>query len=403
MKFAVKKIAMRTLLAGVLASVMLTPCLAATSLSFHDVSAETDAWCYTQIVKAAEVGLMNGYGNGVFGKNDPVTRGQMVQVLYNYYGEDHGTDSGLPDVPSSAWYAKAVAWASGEGIVSGYPDGAFRPNAPLTREQMVTVLYNLAGRPNVDGSVLTCFRDRAQVADYAADSFAWALSNEIISGTDADALSPRGIATRAQTAVILVRYLERVEGIRFPDVTAPAQPEQSELLSVGKRGDYPTSGDASAPNANGFCTQANVEVAGAQLRYEAIPYINAFLAEHADLKAAAGTASWDTAMHWVTTDEQEEYTLLRAKEAYACFADERPDGSGILSGENLYRGAGEADTVVKAWANSKAHAAVMLDAGYQDVTVCVASCRGVWVMTVWSDEDLAAVKTYAPNNYFLTE
>ena len=65
MKFAVKKIAMRTLLAGVLASVMLTPCLAATSLSFHDVSAETDAWCYTQIVKAAEVGLMDGY----FGKN----------------------------------------------------------------------------------------------------------------------------------------------------------------------------------------------------------------------------------------------------------------------------------------------------------------------------------------------
>ena len=84
MKFAVKKIEMRTLLAGVLASVMLTPCLAATSLSFHDVSAETDAWCCTQIVKAAEVGLMNGYGNGVFGKNDPVTRGQMVQILYNY-------------------------------------------------------------------------------------------------------------------------------------------------------------------------------------------------------------------------------------------------------------------------------------------------------------------------------
>ena len=232
MKFAVKKIAIRTLLAGVLASVMLTPCLAATSLSFHDVSAETDVWCYTQIVKAAEVCLMNGYGNGVFGKNDPVTRGQIVQVLYNYYGEDRGTDSGFPDVPSSAWYAKAVAWASGEGIVSGYPDGAFRPNAPLTREQMVTVLYNLAGRPDVDGSVLTCFRDRAQVADYAADSFAWALPNEIISGTDADTLSPRSTATRAQTAVILVRYLERVEGTRFPDVTVPAQPEQSELRWV---------------------------------------------------------------------------------------------------------------------------------------------------------------------------
>lgn len=402
MKFAIKKIAMRTLLTGVLAGVMLTPCLAATNLSFHDVSAETDAWCYTQIVKATEVGLMNGYGNGVFGKNDSVTRGQMAQILYNYYGEDCGTDSGFSDVSSSAWYAKAVAWASGEEIVSGYPDGAFRPNAPLTREQMATVLYNLADRPGVDSSVLSRFRDCTQVADYTADSFAWALSNKIISGTDTDTLSPRGIATRAQTAVILVRYLECVEGIRFPDVTVPTRPEPSELPSVGKRGDYPTSGDASAPNANGFCTKANVEIAGAQLRYETIPYINAFLAKHADLKNTAD-ASWDTAMHWVTTDEQEEYTLLRAKEAYTCFADKRPDGSGILSGENLYRGTGEADTVIKAWANSKTHAAVMLDAGCQDVTVCVASCRGVWVMTVWSDEDLAAVKTYAPNNYFLTE
>ena len=396
--------------------------------SFADVSPTRDAWCYTQVMQASEAGLMNGYGSSLFGKNDPITRGQMVQILYNYYGENCGTNSGFSDVPSSAWYAKAVTWASKKGVASGYSNGTFGPNNKLTREQMVTILYNVAGRPATNASALAQFNDRGQVAAYAVNGFSWAVSNKVVSGTSNTTLSPCGTATRAQVAVILIRYLENVEDVQFPDVNGgstqpveptptptPTKPDASNsqnsdgttnaayvnsLCDVGKSNDYPTTGDASSPNANGFYTKANVDISGAKLQYDVIPYVNAFLAKHAELKETSTVAPWDTTMHWVTSDEQEEYTLLRAKEACSYFEHKRPDNTGILSSENLYRGNSGAEVVIKAWENSSGHAATMLSAGYTDTTTCVASCNGVWVMTLWADNMPVWVKTFASNNYY---
>ena len=391
--------------------------------SFADVSPTRDAWCYTQVMQASEAGLMNGYGSSLFGKNDPITRGQMVQILYNYYGEDCGTNSGFSDVPSSAWYAKAVTWASKNGVVSGYSNSTFGPNNQLTREQMVTILYNVAGRPATNTSALAQFNDRGQVAAYAANGFSWAVSNKVVSGTSNTTLSPRGTATRAQVAVILIRYLENVEGVQFPDVNGgsvqpveptptPTKPDASNsqnsdgttnaayvnsLCDVGKSNDYPTTGDASSPNANGFYTKANVDISGAKLQYDVIPYVNAFLAKHPDQI----DETWDVTAHWVTTDEQEEYTLLRAKEAYSYFEHARPDGSDIISGENLYRGNSGAEVVIKAWENSSGHASIMLNAGCKNKTICVASCNGVWVMTIWGDINYQFVLKTASNNYFV--
>ena len=398
--------------------------------SFADVSPTRDTWCYTQVMQASEAGLMNGYGSSLFGKNDPITRGQMVQILYNYYGEDCGTNSGFSDVPSSVWYAKAVTWASKKGVVSGYSNGTFGPNNKLTREQMVTILYNVAGRPATNTSALAQFNDRGQVAAYAVNGFSWAVSNKVVSGTSNTTLSSRGTATRAQVAVILIRYLENVEGVQFPDVNGgstqpveptptptPTKPDASNsqnsdgttnaayvnsLCDVGKSNDYPTTGDASSPNANGFYTKANVDISGAKLHYEAIPYINTFLEKHISLKGTTVAAPWDCEMHWVTMDEQEEYTLLRAKEASVYFEHKRPDETSILSGENLYRGGGSAEYVIKAWENSSGHASGMLNAGYVDRTTCVASCGDVWVMTIWGDVDCTLVVKYAPNNYIST-
>lgn len=399
--------------------------------SFADVSPTRDAWCYTQVMQASEAGLMNGYGSSLFGKNDPITRGQMVQILYNYYGENCGTNSGFSDVPSSVWYAKAVTWASKNGVVSGYSNGTFGPNNKLTREQMVTILYNVAGRPATNASALAQFNDRGQVAAYAVNGFSWAVSNKVVSGTSNTTLSPRGTATRAQVAVILIRYLENVEGVQFPDVNGgstqpveptptptptPTKPDASNsqnsdgttnaayvnsLCDVGKSNDYPTTGDASSPNANGFYTKANVDISGAKLHYEVIPYVNEFLAKHPDqIEANKDYAPWNITMHWVTTDEQEEYTLLRAKEAASYFEHKRPDNSSIISGENLYRGENIAASVIKAWENSSGHASTMLNAGYEDRTTCVASCGYVWVMTIWASNQLQNVKTFAFNNYF---
>ena len=393
--------------------------------SFADVSPTRDAWCYTQVMQASEAGLMNGYGSSLFGKNDPITRGQMVQILYNYYGEDCGTNSGFSDVPASAWYAKAVTWASKKGVVSGYSNGTFGPNNQLTREQMVTILYNVADKPETNPSAISQYSDYYQVASYAADGFAWAVSNKVVSGTSNTTLSPRGTATRAQVAVILIRYLENVEGVQFPEVNGgstqpveptptptPTKPDASNsqnsdgttnaayvnsLCDVGKSNDYPTTGDASSPNANGFYTKANVDVSGAKLQYDVIPYVNAFLAKHPDQI----DETWDVTAHWVTTDEQEEYTLLRAKEAYSYFEHARPDGSDIISGENLYRGNSGAEVVIKAWENSSGHASIMLNAGCKNKTICVASCNGVWVMTIWGDINYQFVIKTASNNYFV--
>ena len=404
--------------AAALCLTMAVPAFAADK-TFPDVTGRD--WCYTQVMQAAETGLMNGYADGRFGKNDPITRGQMVQILYSYYGQDVGADSGFSDVPASAWYAKAVAWASKKGVVSGYANGTFAPNDQLTREQMVTILYNVAGKPAANYSIMDNYKDREQVASYAVNGFAWALWKNMVSGTSARTLSPRGTATRAQVAVILVRYLENVEGVKFPEVTIPTQPVQptagsqnadgttnadyvNRLCNVDKSNAYPTTGDASVPNANGFYTKANVDISGAKLHYEVIPYVNAFLAKHDYLikdHEDKGLDPWNVTMHWVTSDEQEEYTLLRAKEAYSYFEHERPNGSDIISGENLYRGENGAKRVISAWENSSGHASAMLNAGTQTYTTCVASYHGVWVMTIWGDINYQFVIKTAANNYFV--
>ena len=403
--------------AAALCLTMAVPAFAADK-TFPDVTGRD--WCYTQVMQAAETGLMNGYADGRFGKNDPITRGQMVQILYSYYGQDVGADSGFSDVPASAWYAKAVTWASKKGVVSGYSNGTFGPDNQLTREQMVTILYNVAGKPATNYSIMDNYKDREQVASYAVNGFAWALWKNMVSGTSARTLSPRSTATRAQVAVILVRYLENVEGVKFPEVTVPTQPVQptagsqnadgttnadyvNRLCSVGKSNAYPTTGDASTPNANGFYTKANVDISGAKLQYDVIPYVNAFLAKHDYLikdHEDKGLDPWNVTMHWVTTDEQEEYTLLRAKEAYSYFEHKRPDNSWIISAENLYRGGNVAEYVIKAWENSSGHASKMLSAGTQTWTTCVASYNGVWVMTIFGPNGFADVKEFASNNYF---
>ena len=382
---------------------------------FTDVSPTKDAWCYTQVMKVTKAGLMDGFRGNYFGKSDPITREQVVQTLYNYCGKDYGLYSDFSDVSIFASYATAVTWARKTDIVSGYANGTFGPEDPLTREQMVTILYNAAGRPATGTSALDRFSDKDQVADYAVNAFSWAISNSVVSGTSNTTLSPQGTATRAQMAVILTRYIEKVQGDSLPEVVVPTRDTKglnsdgttnaayvNSLCNVGKNNNYPTTGDTSTPNANGFYTNANVDISGAKLQYDVIPYVNAFLAEHDYLikdHEDKGLDPWNVTMHWVTSDEQEEYTLLRAKEAYSYFEHERPDGSYILSAENLYRGNSGAEVVIKAWENSSGHASTMLSAGTQTCTTCVASYNGVWIMTIWWKGDLKDVKAFASNNY----
>ena len=418
--------------AAVLTVTLAVPAFAA-GPTFRDVPASH--WAYTAIEKAAGRGMVAGVGDGKYAPNGTITGGQLLTMLTRHFcPEDIETD---PIVLSQAghsgrWYSGNLYAALKHGYLDGIDPTEIDLDAPCTREQMVTILYNVAGRPATNTSALAQFNDRGQVAAYAVNGFSWAVSNKVVSGTSNTTLSPRGTATRAQVAVILIRYLENVEGVQFPDVNGgstqpveptptptptPTKPDASSsqnsdgttnaayvnsLCDVGKSNDYPTTGDASVPNANGFYTKANVDISGAKLQYDVIPYVNAFLAKHPDrIEANKDFQPWDVTMHWVTTDEQEEYTLLRAKEAYSYFEHERPNGSDIISGENLYRGNRGAEVVIKAGENSCGHASGMLNAGYQSYTTCVASYRGVWVMTIWGDINYQFVIKTAANNYFV--
>ena len=425
-----KKRALSALLSVALCAAMCVPALAA-GPTFSDVPASH--WAYTAIEKAAGDGMVAGVGDGKYDPNGAITGGQLLTMLTRHFcPEDIETD---PIVLSQAghsgrWYSGNLYAALKHGYLDGIDPTEIDLDAPCTREQMVTILYNVAGRPATNASALAQFNDRGQVAAYAVNGFSWAVSNKVVSGTSNTTLSPRGTATRAQVAVILIRYLENVEGVQFPEVNGgstqpvepapaptptPTKPDVSNsqnsdgttnaayvnsLCDVGKSNDYPTTGDASSPNANGFYTKANVDISGAKLQYDVIPYVNAFLEKHAELKET-NTKPWDVTMHWVTTDEQEEYTLLRAKEAYSYFEHERPNGSDIISGENLYRGENGAERVIRAWENSSGHASTMLNAGYQSYTTCVASYNGVWVMTIFGPNGFADVKEFASNNYFV--
>lgn len=175
---------------------------------FRDIDATKDAWCYNYVMNAYERGIVKGYGDRTFGKNDPTTRSQIVQILYNRFGENSGVSSNFSDIAGNEWFAKAVAWAAQNGVVSGYPDGRFGPEDTLTREQMVVVLYNHAGKPKADHAILVQYSDRDKVSAYAKDAFAWAVKNGIVNGTSDSTISPTGCATRAQMTVIFMRYIE---------------------------------------------------------------------------------------------------------------------------------------------------------------------------------------------------
>lgn len=169
---------------------------------FSDVS--DGVWYEEAVGYVAQNGLMGGTGNGVFSPNAPATRVMIVTTLHRMAGSPEADQSTFTDIPAGQWYAEAVAWASDNGIVSGRGDGTFGPDDSITREQLVLMLYRMEGSPTAQGD-LSAFSDAGQVSSYAADAMAWAVETGLISGSDG-VLDPQGLATRAQVAVILMRF-----------------------------------------------------------------------------------------------------------------------------------------------------------------------------------------------------
>lgn len=197
---------------GYLDSPVVTCTLTAYGRLFTDVAA--DAWYYAAVGEAVERGLMNGTDAYAFSPDAAMSRAMMATVLYSMAGRPAVSGSApFSDVSDSAWYADAVQWAGGAGIVNGMGNGTFAPDAAVTREQMAVFLYRYAQAPGqdvtVDGDPLAGFADADTVSAYAVDAMRWAVGAGLITGTDSLTLSPRSGATRAQTAAILTRFAEQ--------------------------------------------------------------------------------------------------------------------------------------------------------------------------------------------------
>ena len=167
-------------------------------------------WFYEAVQYAAEKGLMNGVGDGKFDPNGTTTRGMIVTILYRLEGEP-AIRSGMPfsDVKESDWYAKAVSWAERKGIVTGYGDGRFGPNDPITREQMATILYRYAQTKGQGFQGLWSFQldfpDAGDVSPWATEAMSWMVMQGVVGGKDGK-LAPGGSASRAEAAAMLMRF-----------------------------------------------------------------------------------------------------------------------------------------------------------------------------------------------------
>lgn len=176
---------------------------------FGDVP--TDAWYHAPVDWAVEEGLLTGFANGTLGPEVTLSRGQLATVLYRRAGEpkvDLSVLEGIGDLDPNAFYIRAVAWATEEGVIKGYGDGsAFGPDDPVTREQFATILYRMAGEPETDYKL--DFPDADDATAYAVKALSWAVETGVLEGfNNGAALAPTGVLNRAMFVTMLMRISE---------------------------------------------------------------------------------------------------------------------------------------------------------------------------------------------------
>ena len=176
-------------------------------LPFSDVSAGD--WFYDPVCYVYAGGLMTGVSDTAFAPEATTTRAMIVSMLARLENVTSADSAGFTDVAASDWYATAVNWAASEGIVGGFGDGTFQPNAAITREQMASILYRYAEYKGLDVSARTDLSHYSdQPSAWAEDVMQWAVAEGLLAGVTDDQLQPQGQATRAQVAAIFERFLE---------------------------------------------------------------------------------------------------------------------------------------------------------------------------------------------------
>ena len=179
---------------------------------FNDVSAND--WFASAVDYVTGKGMMNGTADNTFSPKANTTRGMVVTVLYRLENQPSTSAASFTDVASGAYYANAVAWANANGIVSGYGSGKFGPNDKVTREQLAAILYRYAQYKKYDVSgakSLDGYTDAQSVSSYAVPALQWANAVGVVTGKSGNKLDPKGNATRAEVAAMLMRFCENVK------------------------------------------------------------------------------------------------------------------------------------------------------------------------------------------------
>ena len=183
------------------------------SAPFKDV--DTSKWYHLSVDYVLTHKMMNGVSSRAFAPNANLTRGMLVQILYNMEGKPKGTAANFSDVQADAWYAEAVGWAAANKVVTGYADGTFRANAAVTREQAAAILYRYAQSKGIDVSIgentnILSYADALQASEYAIPALQWAVGAGVLNGKGGNLLAPTGTATRAEIAAIMQRWCENI-------------------------------------------------------------------------------------------------------------------------------------------------------------------------------------------------
>ena len=184
------------------------------ALMFPDIFA--DGWYVSYITYAVDKGLFAGNSEGRFEPETVMTRAMAVTVLHRLAGTPEAADGpAFDDVSPEQWYAEAVAWAAQAGVVEGYPDGCFRPDNGISRQEMAVFFYRYytqcAGGDGTSPALPDRFLDRDDVADWAADAMAWAVDQGVLNGVSDKELAPNGYTQRCMAAAMLQRYCGVVE------------------------------------------------------------------------------------------------------------------------------------------------------------------------------------------------
>lgn len=229
------------ILSALLAAALITvpPAHGAEAAPFPDVPA--DAWYAEPVSYMVRRGFMSGLADGTFAPDQFASRAMLVSILWRQAGSPASAGDPFTDVPSYAWYATPASWAGWNGVITGYGGGVFGGEDPLSREQLVTILWRIMDSPSVEPGPE--FADEWTISGYAAMAVDWSQASGIVNGKDGNFFDPFSPTTRAELSAILQRFFQLID----PE---PLQPEEPLPTGEDAQEPLPAEDDAqeSAPS-----------------------------------------------------------------------------------------------------------------------------------------------------------